>query len=179
MMWIYVAMALGVGVAALLAFAATRPDTYRVTRSIDVQAPPERAFALINDLRAMNAWNPFVKADQGSKLIYDDPASGPGASFSFDGGKSTGRIEIVAAQASTQVAMRLQMSKPMQSQSQIEFVIEPQGAGSKIIWSTTGQQPFFMKLMGVFFNLDKMLGGTLESGLKDLKEAAQRVPAAG
>jgi hypothetical protein len=33
------------------------------SRSIHISAPPERIFPLIDNLRAMNEWNPFVKAD--------------------------------------------------------------------------------------------------------------------
>ncbi|MGE8366237.1 hypothetical protein [Cupriavidus sp.] len=46
-------------VALLLIFTATRPDTFRVERSASVKAPPERVFALINDLHSFNQWNPF------------------------------------------------------------------------------------------------------------------------
>ena len=36
--------------AALLIYAAIRPDTFRVQRSTGIKAPPEKIFALINDL---------------------------------------------------------------------------------------------------------------------------------
>ena len=37
-------------IVAVLIIAATRPDTFRVQRSIRIQAPPEKIFPLINDL---------------------------------------------------------------------------------------------------------------------------------
>jgi hypothetical protein len=174
-MWMYVVGTIGVGVAGLLAFAATRPDAYQVSRSTEVQAAPERIFALTHELRAMNQSNPFVKADPGAKITYTGPASGPGATYEFEGGKSgAGRMEIVAASAPTRVTLRLQMRKPIASESDIDFSIEPQGSGAKVTWSMRGEQSYLMKLMGLVFSMDKMVGGTFESGLVDLRKMAQR-----
>ena len=41
-------------IAAVLIFAATRPDTFRVQRSTSIKAPPEKIFVLINDLHSFN-----------------------------------------------------------------------------------------------------------------------------
>lgn len=49
------AIVLVVALAALLAFAATRPDTLRVERRASIKAPPEKIFPLIQDLHAWRA----------------------------------------------------------------------------------------------------------------------------
>lgn len=48
-------------IAAALIFAATKPDTFRVQRSTDIEASPERIFALVNDLPSHGAWSPWEK----------------------------------------------------------------------------------------------------------------------
>jgi Polyketide cyclase / dehydrase and lipid transport len=139
-----------------------------------------RIFALTNELREMNRWNPFVKADPGAKIEYTGPASGPGAAYEFEGGKSgAGRKEIVAAMAPTRVTLRLQMRKPIASESHIDFSIEPRDHGARVTWSMRGEQSYLMKLFGLVFSMEKMLGGTFESGLVDLREMAQRAPTGG
>ena len=45
-----IALVLLAALALLLAFAATRPDTFRVERSRVIAAPPERVFGLIHAL---------------------------------------------------------------------------------------------------------------------------------
>lgn len=45
-------------VAALLIFAATRPDTFRVQRATSIKAPPEKIFPLINDFQRWGRWSP-------------------------------------------------------------------------------------------------------------------------
>ena len=42
-------------IAALLAYAAIQPDTFRVERATSIKAPPEKVFALINDYRGWSA----------------------------------------------------------------------------------------------------------------------------
>ena len=42
-------------VVGVLVFAATRPDSFRVQRTTSIKAPPEKVFALINDLKGWNA----------------------------------------------------------------------------------------------------------------------------
>ena len=48
-------------IAAVLIYAGTKPDTFRLQRSTAIAAPPDKVFALINDLRQFNSWNPFAK----------------------------------------------------------------------------------------------------------------------
>lgn len=54
-----IAIVLVVLVVALLLYAATRPDSFRVERSTTIKAPPEKIFAAINDLRRWEAWSPW------------------------------------------------------------------------------------------------------------------------
>jgi hypothetical protein len=44
-----IGIAVVVAIVALLAYAATRPDTFRLQRSTSIKAPPEKIFPLIND----------------------------------------------------------------------------------------------------------------------------------
>lgn len=48
-------------VSAVLLYAATKPDTFRVQRSISIQAPPEKIFALLNDFHQSVSWCPMKR----------------------------------------------------------------------------------------------------------------------
>ena len=52
-----VLIVIGILLAAILAFAATKPGTFRVERARSIQAPPERIFDLINDF---HRWGSMV-----------------------------------------------------------------------------------------------------------------------
>ena len=48
-------------IVAVLGFASTRPDTFRVERSMLIKAPPDKVFALINDFHQWEAGSPWAK----------------------------------------------------------------------------------------------------------------------
>ena len=166
---------LGLAVLALLIYASRQPDEFMVSRSLRMQATPELLFSHINDLRAMNRWNPFVQQDPNLQGEYSEPASGPGASYSFKGRKAgSGRISITGAQPPSQVLMQLDMSSPMEGHNRIEFSLKPVDAGqTEVTWAMSGCGNFISKVMCVFFSMDKMVGKPFEQGLQQLKTLAE------
>lgn len=165
---------IGAGVAALIAavlvYAARKPDVCSIRRSIVIAAPPERVFPLVDDPRATNEWSPFVK-DPSVTLSYSGPERGVGAACDFAGDSKvgSGRVEIVESRAPSKVVVALRMERPMKCQNRVEFTILPQADGSLVTWDMTGPQPFLGKLMTIFFDPEKMVGGAFETGLADLK----------
>ena len=173
---IYIAIALVVVVAALLAYAATKPATFRVQRSTGINAPAERIFPLIVNLKSMNTWNPFVEPDPAIKIAYSGPESGKGAAHTWSGNSKVGegRIEITDAVPSSSVAMQLDMLKPMKARNAVEFTLQPNGHGTTVTWAMSGREPFIGKLMTLFIDCDKMVGSQFEKGLGKLKAIAER-----
>lgn len=170
----YVAVAIGICAAALLAYASTRPDTFSVARTASIDASAERIFPLINDLKAMNTWNPFVLNDPHVKGDYSGPASGVGAAYDFAGKRSgAGRIEIKDALPPSKVTMNLAMLKPMKADNTVEFTLAPQGATTNVTWAMTGHAPLIAKVAHLFMDMDKMCGKPFEEGLAKLKVMAE------
>ena len=87
-MFKYIALALGVIVAAILVAAATRPDTFRVERAIRVSAPAEKIFHYVNDVHQWGVRSAGQKLDLAMKRSYAGPESGSGALMS---GRQTAR----------------------------------------------------------------------------------------
>ena len=169
-------LALAAVVALLLIVAATRPDSFRVTRTAVIKAPAPKLFALIDDLRSFNNWNPYERKDPGVKGAYSGPASGVGAAYAWHGRKvGAGRMEITDSVAPSRVAMRLDFLKPFKAQNTAEFTLQAEGDNTTIVtWSMAGPSPYISKLMGVVFNMDRMIGKEFEAGLADLKALTER-----
>jgi uncharacterized protein YndB with AHSA1/START domain len=170
------AIVVAVLVASVLVYAATKPDSFSVARSISIKAPPENIFPLINDLRGFNRWNPFLKNDPATKLTYSGPDSGKGAAHAWDGNSrvGTGRVEITDVVPASKVVMKLDMIKPIEGHNRVEFTLEPGGDGTNVTWAMSGESAYIAKVMGVVFSVDKMVGGEFEKGLADLKTIAER-----
>ena len=171
----YFALAVVGLIAAVLLVAAFRPDTFEVQRSVTIAAPPERVHALINDLHQFNSWNPFNKKDPNMRGTYRGPAAGPGAAFDFDGNSEVGKGTVAITGSQPQrIAMKLDMLAPMKAHNDVEFRLEPTGAHTQVTWAMRGASPYLGKLVGMVFDMDKMVGGAFESGLADLKSLAER-----
>lgn len=163
-------------VAFVLILASRQPDVFRVQRSAVIAAPADRIFPMINDLKAMNSWSPFVKKDPHIQGSYRGPAAGPGAGYDFKGNSEvgSGSLEIVKADVPKSVQLKLDMTAPMAAHNDITFSLVPDGNGTRVTWAMQGAQPFLGKVMGVIFNMDKMVGGAFEEGLADLKSKAEK-----
>lgn len=174
----FVAVVVVVAVAAglFVRYVARRPDEFRIARTAHIAAPAERVVALINDLRAMNAWNPFdKKKDPNIKGTYSGPPSGVGAHYDFEGKKAgTGFVEIIESTAPRHVVMRLHMTRPMSADHRVDFTVEPQGLECDVTWALSGKSQFMGKLCGLVMNMDEMCGRVFEDGLSDLRALAEQ-----
>ena len=165
-----------VAILAVLAYAATRPDDFRVERKTSIKAPPDKIFASINDFNQWGAWSPYEKIDPSMKRSFSGAASGKGAIYNWDGsGKAgAGRMEILDAPAPAKVVIKLDFMKPFEGHNTALFTLQPQGDSTEVSWAMFGPAPYISKVMGVFFNMDKMIGADFETGLANLKALAER-----
>ena len=172
----YILLFLAIAMAAILIYAATKPAHGTTERSVAIKAPPERIFPLIDNLRSMNTWNPFVKTDPNLKSDYSGPDNGKGAKYAFDGNKNAGagHIAITDSVPSSKVTMNLVMIRPFACDNIVEFTLVPAGDTTTVTWAMSGPAPYFMRVMGTVFNMENMMQGTFDKGLADLKAMAER-----
>ena len=156
--------------------AATRPDSFRVERSITIKAPPEKIFGLINDFHNFATWSPWEHLDPNMARSITGSPTGKGAVYEWSGNSKAGagRMAILESTPSTRVLMSLDFLKPIKSSSQAEYTLVPQGDSTKVTWAMYGPSPFISKIMQVFVTMDKMIGGDFESGLAAMKTAAEK-----
>jgi hypothetical protein len=167
---------IAVGVAGILAFAATKPDVFTVQRSATIKAPPDKIFPLINDFKQWGLWSPYEKIDPDMKRSYGPVTAGKGATYGWDGNKNigSGSMEILDAPAPQKVSIKLDFTRPFEAHNIAEFTLVPSGDATSVTWSMRGPLPFFAKVIHVFMNMDKMVGGQFAEGLGNLKAAAEK-----
>jgi hypothetical protein len=172
-----------IGLAAVLAIfavvVALQPSHFTYTRSATIAAAPSAVFPHVNDVRKWEAWSPFAKIDPNMKMTYKGPSAGVGAVAAWAGNRDAGEgsMTITESRASELVRFRLDFVKPMAATSTAEFTFKPQGNGTVVSWSMSGESNFMCKAVGLFVNCDKMIGAEFEKGLADLKKIAE-APAA-
>ena len=163
-------------IVAVLIFATTRPDTFRVERSASITAPPEKIFPHINDFHQWKLWSPWEKIDPAAKIIFSGSNNGLGAIYEWDGNKDAGqgRMEIIESSSPSKVVLKIDFIKPFEGHNTIDFTLVPHGDTTTVTQAMYGPSPFLSKLMGLFFSIDKMVGEKYEEGLANLKAIAEK-----
>lgn len=171
-----ITLAIAVLVAAVLAYAVTKPDTFRVQRSAHIKAAPETIFPHIDTLANWPAWSPWEKMDPAMKKTLSGPPGGKGAAVAWDGNKEvgTGRMEILESIPPSKITIKLDFLKPFEAHNTGEFTFERMGDSTHVTWAMFGPQSYMMKVMGVFVDCDKMVGKDFEAGLANLKALAEK-----
>ncbi|MEI6201045.1 MAG: SRPBCC family protein [Enhydrobacter sp.] len=176
----------------ILIYAATKPNNFRVERSLAIKAPPEKIYAQIADLKAWQAWSPYEKKDPGMKRTLSGAPNGKGAVYEWDGNKNVGagRMEVIEATAPSKVGIKLDFLKPFEGHNTAEFTMYASGGPLKgagplngeaapantttVTWAMYGPSPFMMKVMGTFMNMDRMIGDDFAVGLANLKALVEK-----
>jgi uncharacterized protein YndB with AHSA1/START domain len=174
------ALVMLIAIGGVAAYAATKPDTFRVQRSLVINAPPEKIFALVQDLQSWTAWSPYEKKDPDMKRMHSGARMGKGAVYEWDGDKNVGRgrVEIVEATQPEKVAIKLDFISPFEAHNMAEFTMQPQAdganAGTRVTWAMHGPNLFIGRVISVFIDMDSMVGKDFADGLQNLKAAAER-----
>ena len=147
-------------IAAILVYAATMPDDFRVQRTTSIKASPEKIFALINDLHRWDSWSPWEKMDPAMQRTFSGATAGKGAVYAWQGNSKVGegRMEIADASPPSRVMIKLDFIKPIEGHNTAEFTLDPKGDSTNVTWSMYGPSAYIAKVIGVFASMDKMIG---------------------
>jgi uncharacterized protein YndB with AHSA1/START domain len=163
-------------VVAVLIYAATRPASFRIERSTSIKAPPERIFSLLNSFHQWERWSPWEKVDPAIKRTYSGSESGRGAIYAWQGNKNIGqgRMEIIESTPNSRLVIKIDFLKPFEAHNTVEFTLAPQGDSTVVTHAMFGPSPFISKVMGLLFNMEKMVGPKFEEGLASVKALAEK-----
>ena len=170
-----VLLVLAVLLGIFLIVVAMQPAEYSVSRTATIAAPQAAIFPHVNEPKKWEAWNPWGKIDPAMKLTYDGPTSGVGASYSWEGNNEVGagKMTITESKPAELVHFHMDFFKPMAGTAEADFTFKPEGDKTSVTWSMSGKNNFISKAFCMFMNMDKMIGGSFEKGLADLKNVVE------
>lgn len=162
---------------ALIIYAAAKPNIFRIWRATSINASPDRIFALITDFHNWDAWSPYEKMDPAMKRNLSGKSRGKGAVYEWESNSSkagTGRMELIESSPPSKAVIQLDLAKPFEICSIVEFTLEAKDDTIQVTWDMHGINPFIGKIMGIFYDRDRMVGKEFEEGLANLKTIAER-----
>jgi len=155
---------------------AMQPNEFEVTRSMQIDAPPEVVFPHVNKFAAWEAWSPYEKLDPNMVKTLEGPAAGQGAvmRWSGNGNAGAGSTTIVQSEPNQSIQIELQMSQPMDCRNDVLFTFQPEGSGTLVTWNMRGKVNLMAKFFHLIFDVEKMCGDQFTEGLTNLKTICQQ-----
>ncbi len=154
---------------------ATRPDTFRVERSIVVNAPADLVFPYVNDFHQWTQWSPFENLDPNLKRTYTGAPAGVGAEYGWSGNNKAGEGSMVIKESvpAQRIALDLRFTRPFKQTNLTEFTFKPTSEGVQVKWAMSGKNNVMGKAMSLVMNMDKFLGREFNKGLGNLKTVSE------
>ncbi|WP_026555188.1 SRPBCC family protein [Arthrobacter sp. 35W] len=148
-------------------------SSYTVTRNALIPAPATELFALVNNFHEWTKWSPWETVDPNMDRTYSGSQSGVGAKYAWSGNSKagSGNMEIVKVSEPDSISIRLEFTKPFKAVNPTVFTFTPEGSGTRVTWTMTGESKGIAKIFALFMNMDKMVGKDFEKGLAQLAQA--------
>jgi uncharacterized protein YndB with AHSA1/START domain len=171
-----VVIALAVLVAVLVFGGMLLSPKFSLSRSVLVNAAPDRVYPLIADPRAWARWSEWNRRDPAMHVDYSGAASGAGAKWAWKSdSEGDGEMSLTAAEPDKRVVYALYFPD-FGTTSEGELLLLPEAGGTRVSWSMNGDMghnPLF-HWMALF--ADDMVGKDFDAGLARLKALAESPP---
>jgi uncharacterized protein YndB with AHSA1/START domain len=161
-------------------FYALGKPSYRVERSVTINAPADVVYQQISSFAAMDKWSPWNEKDPAMKKSIEGTDGTVGAKSLWEGNSAVGKgsQEMVAMEPNKKVSMKVAFVEPFESMSNADVELAADGEGTKASWIMYGNNDGIMSRVGsMFFNMDKEVGADFEKGLALLKAQAEKAHA--
>lgn len=149
---------------------------FTVVRSAQIQAPPERVYALVADPRQWARWAVWNQRDPMMQIEYSGAPAGAGAVWAWkSASEGDGRMSFTVAEPGRRLGYDLYFPD-FGTTSSGELGLAPADGGTRVTWTMNGdmgRNPLF-HWMALF--ADGMVGKDFEAGLANLKKLAETKP---
>jgi len=168
-------LALGLFVAALTLAGASLTTRMRVERSLTIPAPADAVFTQVNDFHAWAGWSPWEALDPAVKRTYSGAPTGADSVYAWAGNDKAGegRMTMERSERPTTISIQRAVLKPVAAIDRLEFAFAPDGTGTRVLWSMSGEISILGKAIALFENVDARVGGDFERGLAALSVRSQ------
>ncbi len=125
-------------------------------------------------------WSPYEHIDPAMQRTFSGAPSGKGSIYEWRGNKNIGHgcMEILDTAPPSKVVIKLDFFSPFEAHNMAEFTMRPKGSATNVTtnvtWAMHGPVPFMAKIIHIFMNMDRMVGGPFQQGLVSMKAVAEK-----
>lgn len=147
------------------------PTKYNVERSITIDAPRNVVYKQVSHFQNFIKWSPWSKLDPDMEYDITGTDGTVGAVYSWSGNDSVGVGSLTNVSITeNRIDQKLDFTSPWEAHDMSYYEFEDTPEGLKVTWGLDGNLSRPMNVMGLFMNMDEMVGQSYEEGLQSLKE---------
>lgn len=147
---------------------------FKVTRSLLVNAPPEKIYPLVADPRGWKQWSVWNQRDPAMAITYSGAPSGVGAVWAWRSAtEGDGRMSFTRAEAPGLLGYDLYFPD-FGTTSRGELRLVPEGSATRVSWTMEGNMGRNPLFGWIALFADGMVGKDFEAGLAGLKAVAEK-----
>jgi hypothetical protein len=149
------------------------PDSYTVSRAIEIDRTPDEVLARITNYNTWSDWSPWYEQEPTAKQTFEGTAGQPGHKMTWKGEKlGEGSLTLESVSVTEGVVARLEFIQPFKSKADDIWLLEKTDAGTKLTWVSKGPLSYPAgRLFGL--SVENMLGADKEKGLAKLKNVLE------
>lgn len=151
------------------------PKTYRMEKSILINAPREKVWSNVNSLQKLAAWSPWAVKDPNMKVQFEGKEGAVGSMYKWEGNKNVGAgsQSISRIDVPNQLETKLHFIKPFEGNADAFINLKDSANGTKASWGFQTRYAYPMNVMLLFVNMDEMMGKEYHAGLTKLKRISE------
>jgi uncharacterized protein YndB with AHSA1/START domain len=150
------------------------PSTFKVERSVQIDAPADRIYDDVVEPRKWKDWSVWTTRDPQMHIVYAGPPFGMGARWSWESKQEgSGSMEFTHVEPNQRVDYALTLPA-FNMRSTGSITLEPAAGGTRVTWTTAGDvggNPLKHYLAAA---MEHMVGPDFEQGLANLKTVAEK-----
>jgi len=174
----YILIALAVLIAIPLVVALFTKKQYAVVREITIDKPKQEVFDYIKYLKNQNNYSKWATMDPDMKKTYRGTDGTVGFVSAWESKKDdvgVGEQEIKKITEGERIDWELRFKVPFEATENAYMTTEAVTETQTLVkWGFDGHMAYPMNLMLLFMDFEKMIGGDLETGLKNLKGVLEK-----
>lgn len=158
-----------IGIIGISIYVAVQPNSFEVSRTRTIKAPPSVIYENVIDFKNWKAWSAWIEKDPTIKLSYPEQTKGVGSSYSWEDKDGIGVMETIETMPNESIKQQMQFADFPASDVNWDFKPNEDGS-TNVTWTISGKDlPFGFKAFATFSGgMEKQIGPDFERGLEKL-----------
>ncbi|GAB1396997.1 MAG TPA: SRPBCC family protein [Saprospiraceae bacterium] len=171
-------IAIAMLIAAVLLAALFIKKDYAVEKQIVINKPKQTVFDYIKLLKNQDNYSKWAMMDPNMTKTYRGTDGTVGFVSAWDSKQENvgaGEQEIKKIIEGERIDLALRFTKPFEAHDDAYLVTEAvNDSTTNVKWGFTGAFPYPMNVMNLFMDMEKAVGGDLQTGLENLKKVLEK-----